>query len=423
MPTMTIRVVCKQCQAKMDIRAELAGSTRKCPKCKTEFVVPQPGEETPATMSTDTADMVSQSFGTAERAVSDVIPAKSDSAERPTVSDDVQSAPPKTATNDDEEDDDDDYMPSFLTADQDDRKAQKTPLPPTAKSKSGDDDEEPMLSIPKTPLAPKPKFKTFDPDDFAEEEAPRPRKREVPASLEDDRPKRNRRDDDFDEEPPRRGGGSGNRAGGRELNLPNPGSTGLSDPGAGAMSGGTKDRAQAARELRQALKDSALRAPPEPEAKPGIFVDLADLASEIGLKGVAIVVGVVILLPAMYFLSDYFMGGGPKLPKLGYVTGTVTYDGAPTAGVEVKFEPRDKEGQLIPKMRTSVGITDEKGQYQLNYMEGVTGVAVGSCRVTLALPPPLFVPEEYSPNSRTMKDVAAGNQKVDFSLAAPPKRR
>lgn len=410
---MSIRVVCQQCHAKMDIKEELAGSTRKCPKCKTEFTVPKPDAEEPVddaasshskieTVVDDDAGTLTDQMAIARQGK----PAKSTSAEMSAA----------TTHMEDEDDDEDDFMPSFVTGGAE-KSAAKTP--PPAKT----DDDEPVLSIPKIPQTARPKFKAFDPDEFADDATPRPKKREVPASLEERRPQRSRFDEDEDSDldaPPRRGGKSS--GGAKRFSLPSPESTGLSDPSA-PTTGGTKDRAQAARELRQALKDSALRAPQEAETTRSIAVDLSGLASEIGLKGVAIIVGAIVLLPAIYFIGDRMMGGGLRLPKLGYVTGTITYNGQPAVGAQVFFEPRDKNGNKTPKTRTSFGVANEKGEYTAMYMEGVEGVAVGSNRIWVQLQPPMVAPAEFSQASITLKDVTSGSQTMDFPLKGPEKRR
>ena len=42
---MTIRFTCSGCGSLLKIKEELAGTDGKCPKCKTEFVVPSPEPE------------------------------------------------------------------------------------------------------------------------------------------------------------------------------------------------------------------------------------------------------------------------------------------------------------------------------------------------------------------------------------------
>ncbi len=64
---MTIRYTCSDCQSVLKIKDEKAGTKAKCPKCKTPFVVPQPGDdedgieiesEAPAAQSPPVDDMV-----------------------------------------------------------------------------------------------------------------------------------------------------------------------------------------------------------------------------------------------------------------------------------------------------------------------------------------------------------------------------
>ncbi len=42
-----IRVVCPQCESKFNAKDELAGKTRKCPKCGGSLKIPQPGQDDP----------------------------------------------------------------------------------------------------------------------------------------------------------------------------------------------------------------------------------------------------------------------------------------------------------------------------------------------------------------------------------------
>lgn len=421
---MTIRVVCQKCGAKLDIREELAGSTRRCPKCKTEFTVPPADDELD-----DGVSLGGDDDEPAESVATHADSVETDTKEAPIVP--APSAAVKqaaAATDDDDEadddDDGDDYMPSFVTAPVKD-KPEKKKAPPGA-STEDDDDDEPVFSIPKAPVTAKPKFKPFDPEEFTDEPPRSNKKREIPASLQE-RPRQNRlSDDDMDAVPDSRG--KGPRSGrGSDFNLPSPGTSGAPDSGAAIPTTGTKDRAQAARELRQALKDSALKAPPETDTGRGFGFDFSAFMSEIGLKGLAIIVGIILVGPALYLVSDSMMGSKSKIPKLAYVSGIVTYNGAPAVGAMVNFQPvveqNDPEANKKKHIRTSFGQTDDKGHYKLMYMEGIQGVAIGKCRVTLILQPPMVVPAEYSQGSFTVKEVAAGSHTVDFPLTADVKKK
>jgi hypothetical protein len=52
---MSIRFKCAECGSSMKIKDELAGTTGKCPKCKTEFVVPAADEKEPVEVSASAA--------------------------------------------------------------------------------------------------------------------------------------------------------------------------------------------------------------------------------------------------------------------------------------------------------------------------------------------------------------------------------
>lgn len=77
-------------------------------------------------------------------------------------------------------------------------------------------------------------------------------------------------------------------------------------------------------------------------------------------------------------------GGGDKL-DLAPVSGKVTVDGAPLAGVNVQFQPQAANSDgLAP---TSFGVTDAEGHYSLEVTTtGESGALVGSHQVTFSLP-------------------------------------
>lgn len=52
---MSIRFKCAECGSSMKIKDELAGTQGKCPKCKTEFTVPEPDEKEPVEVAAATA--------------------------------------------------------------------------------------------------------------------------------------------------------------------------------------------------------------------------------------------------------------------------------------------------------------------------------------------------------------------------------
>jgi hypothetical protein len=387
----------------MEIRDELAGSTRHCPKCKTEFQVPLAGESDGDETSAEgvEAPAAVEAVETAEvkAAVPEDIAVQA-AAEIRQAAAQPKSRPGKQDAGE-EDDENEDYLPAFVTKSSD-KKAKP------AASSARKDDDGPTLSIPKT-AAKRPKSSTFDPDAFLNDQ-PQPAKK--PKPFEDD-------SDSLAEATP----APPTRRKEREPKLPTPGSAPLSDTDVPAT-GGTRDRAQAARELRQALKDSAMRPAAEPaKAREGIMSDLALTLSEVGSKGFAIFFGILAFAILLYFLSYHFMVGGPTLPPLGYVTGNVTLDGTPAVGVAVHFQPmkaqeeNDDKKASVEDPRTSTGVTDAKGNYKMMYEERIAGVAIGKCRVWVSLPPPQ-VANEYSQMAMNVTEVKSGSQKYDIQLTS-----
>ncbi len=64
-------------------------------------------------------------------------------------------------------------------------------------------------------------------------------------------------------------------------------------------------------------------------------------------------------------------------PKVAPVTGTVTYQGKPVGGATVSFI---KEGES----RSSVGVTDSQGRFQLSTFGNNDGAVIGDNAVTIA---------------------------------------
>lgn len=104
-------------------------------------------------------------------------------------------------------------------------------------------------------------------------------------------------------------------------------------------------------------------------------------------------------------------------PELGYVTGTVTMDGKPLAKVIVTFKPTQG--------RPSVGMTDENGDYHLEYSYQVPGTKVGLNQVAFSWPIGVagshVIPARYSGKSDINRDVQAGSNSFDFDLESDPK--
>jgi len=113
------------------------------------------------------------------------------------------------------------------------------------------------------------------------------------------------------------------------------------------------------------------------------------------------------------------------------VSGRVTLDGKPLAGVHVSFEPIAPEGKLDAG-GGSYAITDADGKYKLLMVDGERpGAVVGKHRVQFTArsqvpddvdlpvrpPPSVTVPDKFSRNSTLTFDVPAGGAPdADFKL-------
>ncbi|MEZ6129797.1 MAG: hypothetical protein R3C59_14025 [Planctomycetaceae bacterium] len=105
------------------------------------------------------------------------------------------------------------------------------------------------------------------------------------------------------------------------------------------------------------------------------------------IKGFAIrgLSGLLAILIGGYFLQAWFFA--PVLPDLGYVSGVVTQNNAPLAGVEVRFEPAKSDGGLELEIATpSSGFTNADGEYTLMFNPTNEGVIPGTCNVSIILP-------------------------------------
>lgn len=126
-------------------------------------------------------------------------------------------------------------------------------------------------------------------------------------------------------------------------------------------------------------------------------------------------------------------GCGPgDQPDLGQVTGNVTLDGKPLAGVAVVFQPQSG--------RPARGMTDAEGNYELTYIRQTKGTKVGPNRVEIApnedgeveesessdaeskpaTSKPKsgkpIIPARYNVRSELKVDVKAGKNTFDFKL-------
>jgi hypothetical protein len=116
---------------------------------------------------------------------------------------------------------------------------------------------------------------------------------------------------------------------------------------------------------------------------------------------------------------------GPDLPKAVPVSGTVTLDGKPLAGVTVRFTPIENTPGT-----GAAGSTDKDGKYSISDRRGDKGAAVGAYRVTIYMsdmgpPQPSSGPrlsEKYRSADQSIlrATVPEGGAKVDFPLKSNP---
>lgn len=111
----------------------------------------------------------------------------------------------------------------------------------------------------------------------------------------------------------------------------------------------------------------------------------------------------------------------PKdMPDLGRVSGRVTIDGQPLAGVIISFMP--------DKGRAAAATTDSEGRYDLVYLNDYKGCKIGPNTIGFFVPtggsPSHPIPAKYQNKSDIKVDVKAEANTFDFDLksdSVPPK--
>ena len=106
-------------------------------------------------------------------------------------------------------------------------------------------------------------------------------------------------------------------------------------------------------------------------------------------------------------------GAGDR-PPLGAVHGRITLDGKPLTGARVGFAPQSGG-------RESSGVTDAEGNYELKYIRDVMGAKIGAHTVRISTAHDRArttetVPARYNVNSTLQKQVAAGDNVINFDL-------
>ncbi len=353
---MTIRFTCAGCGSLLKIKDELAGTDGKCPKCKTEFVVPDP--------ETDDEDE-----DAAELLVARTEPAKTPAkpsakpAERPAIGAAVESASKPAVT-----------------------KPATKPAAKQDKNAAGDD---------------------FDPTDFlmGDDNNPRP---SVPVF-----------EDVSDMDPPRPAAvDSRQKRPGTKAPVPGGGASGDSESGTGAGFSASAHAKEMMIRAMDESRAHASEMPRQAERAGFDFAGFFhEFGLKIGgglVFGALLTYGLYLMFDGMMSskltLPKFgYVEGTVKLDGNPLPGATVYF-----APLDATIPGGRKE-----RARTSYGITDEKGHYRMIYINQTQGVAAGKCRVWLDLvgPKGQVIPPSFTEATMTVREVKLGSQPpFDFDM-------
>ena len=101
-------------------------------------------------------------------------------------------------------------------------------------------------------------------------------------------------------------------------------------------------------------------------------------------------------------------------PPLGLVSGTVRLDGQALANATVRFTPAGPG-------RTSEGITDANGRYELRYLRAIPGANIDQHTVRITTASEAnggreLLPPRYHARSQLEASVVSGTNRLDFDL-------
>jgi phage FluMu protein Com len=353
---MTIRFTCSGCGSLLKIKEELAGTDGKCPKCKTEFVVPNSMADEDSrellVMPSEPTESHAKSEKKSERR-----------SERP-------AAPAAT-----------------------------TPAEPIAEKSA-------KLAVkPKKSGAPK----DFDPADFLMGDGERPR---LPLPGDDSVSEL----DDDDEV--RRPAPVENRPKRPVTKPPSSGTIATAAGGGTGISASAHAKEMMMKAMEDSRLHAGDAPPEEPKEGfdyAGMFRELG-LKGGLGLVAVILVsygiyvffdsmMGGKLTLPQLGYVTGVVTLDGNPLP------GATVY----FAPLEAEIPGTKRE-----RARTSFGITDEKGAYTMIYIGKTQGVAVGKCRVWLDLigPTGQMIPPDYTEGVMQVRDVKPGSQQFPFNMSS-----
>ena len=427
---MTIRFTCKECSSVLKIKDELAGTKGRCPKCKTEFVVPEASLEssgsravgtisiktgaTQADVTTSRTDenSVSQTGNESQRSSTvkgDDCGFKSDSNADQLVVEKViaQSGSDSGSTADDELDAplsnsistvassvadsaDDVAQPSQLNGESDHLESHRHSL--------GFDDDDDLDSPPvlagSDVIVPQ-----VEPKSLSSSKKLEKNRRPIPDSFaksdrlesKKDKPSKGKAADEpfdplaflmSDANDPNRSKFPAIPSGDSDLSLsddsdydlmnrPTPSPVKVPVPKAlvARPTPEKVDLASAAKMMKKAIKDAQSDAVRQRQldSKPGF--DFGLIFREIGFRGLIILSCLVVGVLISITLGNYVFSSTLKTPPLAKVRGTITLDGQPISNATIYFAPKDLSvpGTRRDRARTAIGVSDEKGSFKMMY--------------------------------------------------------
>ncbi|MBL8850893.1 MAG: carboxypeptidase regulatory-like domain-containing protein [Planctomycetaceae bacterium] len=360
---MTIRYTCENCGSVLKIKDDRAGKDGHCPKCKSSFVIPQPGEE-PA------ADADAEVAAPALAAPAPIV-AKSAAKAKPAAEPAVAAVAAPAV-----EDADFDPVAFLMTGKEDGAKGAAAAAKP---AKTGGEAADMRAARGAGPAA------------YSASEEPDVRvggpRRPTPAEEEDAVPTPSRK--------PKRAAATAAQTADEMLRV--------------NASSNAKDL------LTKTMEESRIRAAQMPEGrkKPGIdyMAAIKDLTTQYAFY----IGGFVVLLVGAYFLGNLMSNASTNLPALGQVNGTLTKAGEPLADAMVTFIPVDT------KANASTAYTDQDGYFELKYVEGVPGAVLGKNRVEVSLVAAngreLLRPgDPYGMGSKVIETVKEGSQTINIAI-------
>lgn len=183
------------------------------------------------------------------------------------------------------------------------------------------------------------------------------------------------------------------------------------------------DTATAAKMMRKAIKGAQTDAVRQRQidAKPGY--DYMLFFREIGLRGLGIIAGSAGLVVLAIFVGNYIVRNVLKTPDLTLVRGTIKLDGKPLSNATIYFAPKEIKaisGSKRERARTSIGYSNEKGEFKMMYSpaDRIEGVTAGQNRVWVTHPGPKGddTPSKWSEMSMREVDIPKSSAVSTFDI-------